>query len=76
VVATRVDGVPEALDGGRAGVLVPPRRSDVLGSTLGDLLDRGDELRVWRERSLRNLERFSLARASRDYLEVYKEVLR
>ena len=75
VVATRVDGVPEALDGGQAGILVPPRRSDVLGSTLGDLLDRKDELRMWRERSLRNLEPFSLARANRDYLAVYKEIL-
>jgi glycosyltransferase involved in cell wall biosynthesis len=75
VIATRVDGVPEALDGGQAGILVPPCRSDVLGSTLADLLDREDELRVWRERSLRNLEPFSLARATREYLAVYKEVL-
>jgi glycosyltransferase involved in cell wall biosynthesis len=75
VVATSVDGVPEALDGGEAGILVPPHRSDILGNTLADLLDREDELHTWRKRSGRNLEPLSLLRANRDYLAVYKEIL-
>jgi lipopolysaccharide/colanic/teichoic acid biosynthesis glycosyltransferase/glycosyltransferase involved in cell wall biosynthesis len=38
IVATAVGGIPEALDGGRAGVLVPPRNADALAEAILDLL--------------------------------------
>ena len=38
VIATRVAGIPEALDDGRCGVLVPPRAVDTLAEAIAQLL--------------------------------------
>ncbi len=37
VVATRVGGIPEVVEDGRAGLLVPPRRPDELAEAIGRL---------------------------------------
>ena len=41
VIATQVAGIPEALDGGRCGVLVPPRDTVALADAIAALLDDG-----------------------------------
>ena len=39
IVATRVDGIPEVVDAGKAGVLVAPEDPEALASAIRDLLD-------------------------------------
>ncbi|HXV87317.1 MAG TPA: glycosyltransferase family 4 protein, partial [Gemmatimonadales bacterium] len=39
VIASDVAGIPEALDDGRCGVLVPPRDVGALAGAIGQLLD-------------------------------------
>jgi glycosyltransferase involved in cell wall biosynthesis len=74
VVATDVGGIPEALDGGEAGILVPPHRADFLGSVLIRLLEAPTELDRLRRRARHDLERFTVSRASAQTLDVYREL--
>jgi glycosyltransferase involved in cell wall biosynthesis len=39
LVSTAVGGIPDMLEGGRSGVLVPPRRPDALGAEIAALLE-------------------------------------
>jgi glycosyltransferase involved in cell wall biosynthesis len=45
VVATTVGGVPEAVDDGKSGVLVPPNHPDAIADAIGGLLDDPDRRR-------------------------------
>jgi glycosyltransferase involved in cell wall biosynthesis len=74
VVATDVGGIPEALDGGEAGIVVPPCRSDVLASALIRLIEAPAELDRLRRRARENLEAFTVKRVSAQTLDVYREV--
>ena len=71
IVATRVDGIPESLDGGDAGLLVPPRSPDAIANAIvGLLLDSAHQDRM-RAASLRNLERLSVRRMATETMAVY-----
>ncbi|WP_180357985.1 glycosyltransferase family 4 protein [Streptomyces sp. NP160] len=71
VVATRVGGIPEALDGGRAGLLVDPEDDvDLARALLSVLTDEALAVRL-RLAALEGLERAHVARAAREYAEVY-----
>jgi glycosyltransferase involved in cell wall biosynthesis len=74
VVATNVGGIPEALDGGEAGILVPPYRSDLLGSALIRLIQAPAELERLRRKARQNLEVFTVKRASAQTMDVYREL--
>jgi len=71
IVATRVDGIPESLDGGAAGLLVPPRSPDALANAIaGLLLDPAQRERL-RAAASRNLERLTVHRMACETLSVY-----
>jgi glycosyltransferase involved in cell wall biosynthesis len=75
IVATRVDGIPESLDGGDAGLLVPPHAPDALANAIsGLLLDpaRRDRLRA---AASRNLERLTVRRMAGETMEVYRRAI-
>ena len=75
IVATNVDGIPEALDGGRAGLLVPPQNPDALAAGILELLGN-DELRAqFRARASENLEQFRVERVASEITNVYRELL-
>ncbi len=75
VVATSVGGVPEVLDDGRAGILVPPEDPPALAAALRSLM-ADDGLRArWAERARHGAEYFSVARMARDYEQVYRRLL-
>lgn len=75
IVASDVDGIPEALDGGRAGVLVPPGNVEVLAAKIVDLL-RDERLRKeMADAALLGLEAYSVARVAREVESVYRSVL-
>jgi len=75
IIATCVDGIPEMLDGGKAGLLVPPRRPDLLAGAITQVLSDRAVLEELRARARANLERFTVERAARDYLAVYQSLL-
>jgi glycosyltransferase involved in cell wall biosynthesis len=75
IVATNVDGIPEALDGGRAGLLVPPSDSSALASALEKLLNNRDVLHQWKNQAKQNLEWLKVKRVSEETLAVYRELV-
>jgi glycosyltransferase involved in cell wall biosynthesis len=75
IIATSVGGIPEMLDGGDAGVLVPPRRPDLLADAIIKVLHDKAVLADMRARSRLNLEHFTVRRASEEYISAYKGVL-
>ena len=76
VVATAVGGVPEVLEHGRAGQLVPPSAPEVMAGVLRRLMTDSDALACWRARARDNAEYFSVRRMAEDYDAVYRSVLR
>ena len=75
IVATRVGGIPEMLDGGRAGILVPPKRPDLLAEALLPLLQNPQLLAQARANSQINLANLSLDRVTEQTGQVYQELL-
>ena len=76
IVASATAGIPEAIDNGREGILVPPGDLDALAAGLGTLLTDPERRRV--------IGAAALARANRDftvqvmadrYLEMYGRLL-
>jgi glycosyltransferase involved in cell wall biosynthesis len=74
IIATQVDGIPEALDYGEAGILVPPKDSDALADAIAKLLGNSDTLKEWRSRSHQNLDRLSVSRVHQETLAVYRDL--
>jgi glycosyltransferase involved in cell wall biosynthesis len=75
IVASDVDGIPEALNGGTAGMLVPPQNAQALAEALRQML-RDPNLRdAWRRRASENLAGFSVERMASEVTEVYRELL-
>jgi glycosyltransferase involved in cell wall biosynthesis len=75
IIATSVGGIPEMLDGGTVGILVPPRRPDLLADAIIKVLSDKSVLAQMRESSRSNLERFTVDRAAEECVSVYKSVL-
>jgi len=73
IVATAVDGSPELLDGGRAGLLVPPRDSAALGTAIARLLDDPAERDRWKRAARENLDWLRIERQHEETLQVYDE---
>jgi glycosyltransferase involved in cell wall biosynthesis len=75
IIATSVGGIPEMLDDGRAGVLVPPRRSDLLADAIVKVLSDKALFADLRARSRSNLEHFHVDRAAKEYESIYNNML-
>lgn len=75
IIASDVDGIPESLDGGQAGILVAPGDSDALAAALLKLLSSTESLQLWRNRAQHNLEWLTAKRVSEETLAVYSELL-
>jgi glycosyltransferase involved in cell wall biosynthesis len=75
IIATSVGGIPEMLDGGEAGVLVPPRRPDLLANVIIKVLSDKAALAEMRARSQINLDHFTVERVSKECMSIYNSVL-
>lgn len=76
IVSTSVGEVPEMLDGGRAGLLVPPGEPAELARAMERLAgDAGLRERLAGEASRRRASLYSPEGMARAYLELYGEVL-
>ena len=76
VVASHVDGIPELLEHGKAGILVPPSSVDQLAAALISVLLKPASLEQWRRASQHNLDYLQIDRVVRETGEVYLECLR
>lgn len=75
IVATNVDGVSEALDGGRAGQLVPPADVNALGRALDDMLSDEEARRRWAREAKEGIAKFRVNRMALETRAVYEELL-
>lgn len=75
IVASHIDGIPEALDDGQAGILVPPANSKALATALRELLSSPNLLEIWKNRSQKNLERLNVIHVHEQTLSVYREII-
>jgi glycosyltransferase involved in cell wall biosynthesis len=74
IVASSVDGIPEALEGGKAGLLVPPGNCEKLAQALTQLLENSTTLQYWKEQAQQNLSWLSVSRVNQETLAVYREI--
>ena len=76
IVATDVDGIPELLEHGKAGILVPVRDPDRLSEVLSCLVENPETLRAWRTKSQFNVEHLRIERVAQETLDVYRVAYR
>lgn len=75
IIASNVDGIPEALDNGQSGLLVPPQDSQSLAKELIHLLSNPSQLNEWKNRASQNLEWLNVARVNQETLVIYREAI-
>ena len=75
IVASNVDGIPEALDGGKAGILVPAADPSALAAAIAPLLRDPELLQAWKARSKQNLDWLKVSRVHTETLAVYANLL-
>jgi glycosyltransferase involved in cell wall biosynthesis len=76
VVAAAVGGIPEVIDHGKTGILVPPEEPEPLCAAVARLLDAPAEARRLGEAArARALARYDVATMARSYEAVYEAVL-
>ena len=76
IVATAVGEVPTVLDGGRAGVLAPPRDAAALADGIaGVLSDPAQARRLSAAAALRAAQEYTLATMTERYAALYAELL-
>ncbi|MGB7264675.1 MAG: glycosyltransferase [Terracidiphilus sp.] len=76
IVATDVDGIAEALDGGRAGLLVPKENAAALAAALYRLLSNAAEQAEWRNRARDGIGAFQIDQMASEISNIYEELLR
>ena len=75
IVASNVDGIPDVMEHGKAGILVPPANSKVLADTLLKLLNDASLLHHWKAQAQQNLYWLSVKRVHQETLSVYQELV-
>ncbi|WP_198152255.1 glycosyltransferase family 4 protein [Granulicella tundricola] len=75
IVATHVDGIPEALDGGTAGILVPAKNPSYLADTISNLLLDPALKQTWQKNAQKGIENFTCARMTVKVQEIYDELI-
>jgi glycosyltransferase involved in cell wall biosynthesis len=77
VVASAVGGIPEVVDHGQTGLLVPPRDSDALAGAVINLLRNGETRRRMGQRALEKTKNeLSWTSIAQQTLEVYQAAVR
>lgn len=77
VIASAVGGIPEQIEDGVTGFLIPPRDSSAMADRIGSLLeDRSLRLRMGVQAAQAARTHFDLNRQVDEYLTWYQEILR
>lgn len=74
IIGTNVDGIPELLDHGATGILVPPRQPESLAKALLQFLSDPDMLARYASLAKQSTERFSINRVCREMDAIYQEI--
>jgi len=72
IIATAVDGVPESLDGGRAGLLVPAQDVPALAAACERLLLDGAERARWARASAEGIAHYRVERMVAETVALYR----
>jgi len=75
IIASDVDGIPEALDQGAAGILFPPSDIPQLAKEMLSLLEHEQERKSWQQKALTGVERFHYTTMAEGVSEIYRELL-
>lgn len=75
IIATNVDGIPELLEHGEAGILVPPAQPERIADALLRLLSDPMTLLDYKRRSQNNLQLLSVRRVATETVKIYHECL-
>lgn len=75
VIGTKVDGIPQLLEYGAAGILVPPHDPPALAAVLCNLLEDPSRIAEWQDKSQTRIERMTIDRVARETMEVYAGAL-
>ncbi len=76
IVASDVEGIPEALDGGRAGILVPPGDPAALADAIVSMLLQPHLMAEYQRRARIGLDAFTAERMARQTLDAYDAFLK
>jgi glycosyltransferase involved in cell wall biosynthesis len=68
VVATKVGGIPEIVDDGNSGILVPLKDVDALAEAMARLASSGEEMKRLREGAARTVNFYSSERWADDFV--------
>jgi glycosyltransferase involved in cell wall biosynthesis len=75
IVATDVDGVAEALDWGRAGMLVPPRNVAALALALRDMICNSSERKEWQASARIGIANYRVGVMASEVRSIYEELI-
>lgn len=76
VVATRVGGMPDVLDDGAGGVLVPPENAEALADGIASVVDNPEAARARAEVAWQRARaRYGVESMARQYIDVYSHLL-
>jgi glycosyltransferase involved in cell wall biosynthesis len=75
IIASNVDGIPEALFEGQAGLLVPPSNSQGLVVAMTQLLSNPRLLQKWKNQAKDNLDYLNVVRVNEETLVIYRELM-
>lgn len=74
IIATAADGSPQALDNGRAGMLVPTENPPALANALRVMLSDDAARRAWGQRAQEGIAGFTISRMVKELQAVYDEL--
>jgi glycosyltransferase involved in cell wall biosynthesis len=75
IVATAVGGIPETLEDGSAGMLVPVHDPTSMAAAFRRLMADPQELANWRDRARKGSAYFTVQRMSDDYLALFASLI-
>lgn len=75
VIGTDVDGIPQLMEFGAAGILVPARDPSALADALLGLLENPAQIEEWKKNSQIKIERLTIDRVAGETMKVYDGAL-
>jgi glycosyltransferase involved in cell wall biosynthesis len=75
IIASDIDGISEALDGGAAGMLIPPEDVNKLAHALCAWLGNEQERRLWQHRSRQGIDAFRVQAMAAEVDNIYRELV-
>ncbi|KRB49290.1 glycosyl transferase [Rhizobium sp. Root708] len=75
IIGTNVDGIPQLLEEGAAGILVPPNNPASLAAALDELLAFPENMRHWKAKSQYRIENLRIDRVAHETLDVYRSAM-